>query len=56
VVSALFPLGAALLPRRAVWAYGFAITWIAVAVMLFADRDIAPIFGHLSDLAGGGSG
>jgi hypothetical protein len=22
--------------------------------MLFADRDIAPIFGHLSDLAGGG--
>ena len=55
VVSAIFPLGAALLPRRAVWAYGFAITWIAVAVMLFADRDIAPIFGHLSDLAGGGS-
>ena len=55
VLSALFPLGAALLPRRAVWAYGFAITWIAVAVMLFADRDIAPIFGHLSDLAGGGS-
>ena len=55
VVSALFPLGAALLPRRAVWAYGLAITWIAVAVMLFADRDIAPIFGHLSDLAGGGS-
>jgi hypothetical protein len=21
-------------------------------VMLFADRDVAPIFGHLSDLAG----
>jgi hypothetical protein len=55
VISAIFPLGAALLPRRAVWAYGFAITWIALAVMLFADRDIAPIFGHLSDLAGGGS-
>ena len=53
VVSALFPVGAAFLPRRAIWAYGFAITWIAVAVMLFADRDIAPIFGHLSDLAGG---
>jgi hypothetical protein len=53
VVSALFPICASFLPRRAIWAYGFAVTWIAVAVMLFADRDIAPIFGHLSDLAGG---
>ena len=53
VVAAVFPLGAALRPRKAVWAFGFAATWIAVAVMLFSDRDIAPIFGHLSDLAGG---
>jgi len=53
VISSLFPLGAAFLPRRAIWAFGFAIAWIAVAVMLFADRDITPIFGHLSDLAGG---
>jgi hypothetical protein len=36
-----------------VWAYGFAATWLAVAVMLFTDRDLAPIFGHLSDFAGG---
>jgi hypothetical protein len=49
----VFPLGAALRPRRAVWAYGVAATWIALAVMLFSDRDVAPIFGHLSDLAGG---
>ena len=53
VVSALFPLGAAVRPRRSIWAWGFAATWVAVAVMLFADRDVAPIFGHLSDLAGG---
>jgi len=53
VAASLFPLGAALRPRRVLWAYGFAVTWIAVAVMLFADRDIAPIFGHLSELAGG---
>ena len=53
VVSALFPLGAAFRPRRSIWAWGFAATWVAVAVMLFADRDVAPIFGHLSDLAGG---
>ena len=53
VIAVIFPLGAAFRPRWPVWAYGFAATWIAVAVMLFADRDIAPIFGHLSDLAGG---
>jgi hypothetical protein len=54
IVSAIVPIGAAIRPRRSVWAYGFAATWVAIAVMLFADRDIAPIFGHLSDLAGGG--
>ena len=53
VIAVIFPLGAAFRPRWPVWAYGFAATWIAVAVMLFSDRDIAPIFGHLSDFAGG---
>ena len=53
VVAAICPTGAAIRPRRVVWAYGFAAMWIAIAVMLFSDRDIAPIFGHLSDLAGG---
>jgi len=54
VVAAIFPAGAAFRPRRQVWAYGLAATWVAIAVMLFSDRDVAPIFGHLSDLAGGG--
>lgn len=53
VVAALFPLGAALRPRLAVWRYGFALTWVAVAVLLYCDRDVAPIFGHLSDVAAG---
>jgi hypothetical protein len=53
VVAVVFPLGAAFRPRWPVWAYGFAATWIAVAVMLFTDRDVAPIFGHLSEFAGG---
>ena len=52
-IAVIFPLGAAFRPRWPVWAYGFAATWIAVAVMLFSDRDIAPIFGHLSEFAGG---
>jgi len=52
VVASLFPLGQALRPRRMVWSVGFALTFVALAVLLYADRDIAPIFGHLSDQAG----
>jgi hypothetical protein len=25
---------------------------VVVAVMLYSDRDVAPVFGHLSPLAG----
>ena len=53
LVAAVFPIGHVLQPRRSIWRAGFAMTWIVLAVMLFSDRDIAPIFGHLSDLAGG---
>jgi len=53
LVAAIFPLGQALQPRRFAWSAGFAMTWIVVAVMLFCDRDLAPIFGHLSKFAGG---
>ena len=52
IVASLLPLGEALRPRRPVWTVGLAATWIAIAVMLFSDRDVAPIFGHLSPLAG----
>ena len=31
---------------------GSALFVIALAVMLFCDRDVAPVFGHLSPLAG----
>jgi hypothetical protein len=56
VVAALFPLGAAVQPRWPVWRVGFALTFVAVAVLLYCDRDLAPIFGHLSDRAGEASG
>ena len=46
VVVALFPLGHALDPRRVVWRAGFALTFVLLAVLLFADRDAAPIFGR----------
>jgi hypothetical protein len=52
VVAALFPVGQALRPRRLVWRAGFALTFVALAVLLFADRDVAPIFGHFGEAAG----
>jgi hypothetical protein len=31
---------------------GLALTVVVLAVMLYCDRDLAPVFGHLSPLAG----
>jgi len=50
--AAIFPLGRSIRPRSAVFASGFALAFVAVAVMLYSDRDVAPVFGHLSPLAG----
>jgi hypothetical protein len=46
VVVALFPLGQAVRPRQTIWRAGFAFTFVLLAVLLFADRDVAPIFGR----------
>ena len=46
VVVSLFPVGRALRPRHVVWQTGFALTFVLLAVLLYADRDVAPIFGH----------
>ena len=51
IAAVIFPIGIALRPHRALWHAGFALTFVAVAVLLYADRDLAPIFGHLSDFA-----
>jgi hypothetical protein len=50
--AAVFPLGRALRPRSTVFAGGFALAFVVVAVFLYCDRDVAPVFGHLSPLAG----
>ncbi|MGH3066633.1 MAG: hypothetical protein ACRDOF_10090, partial [Gaiellaceae bacterium] len=52
VAAAAFPLGQAVRPRWALWRAGFALTWIALALLLFADRDVAPIFGRFGGDAG----
>ncbi len=42
----------AIRPRSVVFGGAFALVFVVVAVMLFSDRDLAPVFGHLSPLAG----
>jgi hypothetical protein len=52
LVGAIFPVIAIFRPRSTVWSSGLALVLVAVSVMLYSDRDVAPIFGHLSPLAG----
>jgi hypothetical protein len=52
LVVAVFPLGKAFRPRALGWNAGFALGFVVIAVFLYSDRDLAPIFGHLSPLAG----
>jgi len=52
IVFAIFPLARVLRPRSVAAHVGFAAMIIAVSVMLYSDRDVAPVFGHLSPLAG----
>lgn len=52
VVGSVFPLLRVWRPRSALALSGFAMVFVLVAVLLFCDRDVAPIFGHLSTYAG----
>ena len=52
IAAAIFPLALVVRPRSDVLRAGFALMIVVVSVQLFADRDVAPIFGHLSPLAG----
>jgi hypothetical protein len=52
LVGAVFPLLQAFRPRSVVAATGFATTFLVGAVLLYCDRDVAPVFGHLSQQAG----
>jgi hypothetical protein len=52
LVAAVFPLLRSFRPRSQTAAAGFALTFVVIAVMLYCDRDVAAIFGHLSPLAG----
>jgi len=52
IVGAVFPFIATFRPRSAVWRSGFALTFVVLGVLLYCDRDVAPIFGHISSQAG----
>jgi hypothetical protein len=52
IAGALITIGLFLRPRSPVFNSGFALVFLAFAALLFCDRNVAPIFGHLSPLAG----
>jgi hypothetical protein len=52
ISATVFPLARAFRNRSVVANGGFALTFVVLAIFLYCDRDLAPIFGHLSPLAG----
>jgi hypothetical protein len=52
LLAAAIPLARVFRPRSHALAAGFALIFVGLSVMLYADRDVAPVFGHLSPLAG----
>jgi hypothetical protein len=50
--ASLIPLALVFKPRALVLRTSFALTFVVLAAMLYCDRDVAPVFGHLSPLAG----
>ena len=52
IAMAVFPVLLIWRPGSTALRAGLAVMIVAVSVQLFADRDVAPVFGHLSPLAG----
>jgi hypothetical protein len=52
LIGAIFPLLRFVRPRWELANAGLALVFVVASVALYSDRDLAPIFGHLSPLAG----
>ncbi len=52
VATAVVPFARAFRPRSVSLGSAFALVFVVIAVLLYADRDVAPIFGHLAPAAG----
>ncbi|HEU0304637.1 MAG TPA: hypothetical protein VFR32_08650 [Gaiellaceae bacterium] len=50
--GAVIALALAFRPRSTALGAAFALTFVVFAIVLYADRDVAPVFGHLSPDAG----
>ena len=53
VLGSVFPFARMLHPRSALLQSGFALTVLAMAMLLYCHRDVAPVLGHLPELAAG---
>jgi hypothetical protein len=51
IAGSVFPVLRAFRPRAEALRGGYALTMLAVAVLLYCDRNLGAIFGHLSELA-----
>jgi hypothetical protein len=52
VTTAIVPFARAFRPRSVALASAFALVFVTIAVLLYSDRDVAPVFGHLAPAAG----
>ena len=52
VATTVIALARAFWPRSLAVGSAFALVFVTVAVLLYADRDVAPVFGHISPSAG----
>lgn len=52
VIGAVIPLARCVRPRSQVLGAVFACTFVLVSVLLYCDRDVAPVFGRISPAAG----
>jgi hypothetical protein len=52
IAGAFIALGLVVRPRSTALAAAFALVFVVFSVVLYADRDVAPVFGHLSPDAG----
>jgi hypothetical protein len=52
IVATTIAVARALRPRSVAVGSAFALVFVVVAVLLYADRDLAPVFGHISPTLG----
>jgi hypothetical protein len=52
LTTAVVPFARVFRPRSVALGSAFALVFVTVAVLLYADRDVAPVFGHLAPSVG----